>query len=234
MRSAPDGYTAPVSVVVWKLCPAIVTGPSGGRLAGSGPPIVAPSRWVRAEQHHLRAGDLVDDLQVAVVGLRGEHERGRGAGDRAARGRDRHARSRLCQQASAAQDLDAGDLAERQFPQRGPGGGGVAAIDGACEGGGVLQAVHRLRDDRAGRGLVVDAPGDRPQRVGDHGGAFPRGARGGGVRGGGTVGGGRRTEPASSPSAVMVASRRVPRRPRCLGLRPGRTGRSATRVTPRS
>ena len=38
------------------------------------------------EQHHLRAGDLVDDLQVAMGGLRGEHERRRDAWDRASRG----------------------------------------------------------------------------------------------------------------------------------------------------
>ena len=88
-------------------------------------PVIVPRRADRCagEQQHLRAGDLVDDLQIGVVGLGREDEGRGGAGDRAVDGRDRRPGARLGEDVPAAQDLDAHDLAGQQRLQRGAGGG---------------------------------------------------------------------------------------------------------------
>ncbi len=126
---------------------------------------------VRARsQQHLCAGDLVDDLQVGVDGLGREDEARRRAGEETVGRRDRRARARLCEDVSAAQNLDADDLTGQQPLQRGAGAIGVAAVDRRGQSGRALHAMHRLGDVAAGGGLVVDARGDRAERACDRGG----------------------------------------------------------------
>ncbi len=133
----------------------------------------------------------------------------------------------------------------QQRLQRGAGGGRVAAVDRVGEGGGALHAVHRLRDVAAGGGLVVDARGDRAERVGDRrravrGGGSGRGrcgrgrGRAGGCRAGGGARGrarrcGARGEDADALAALWVAAADEPQ-PTSATARQARRSRPGRRL----